>query len=318
MRTTFHAHLLAPTTRRLAALALFLQACSPHLPPASERAPLPAEGPAEVAASPGADAHPADTQADDAQHDDGEHDAPQGSPIAELADAGAPAATPVEAEPAPNHDAEPYRQALPEPLVTSKSPALRYANLSPWQCKKELARRKLPLQRQRETKGIATALRFTAPMNGVRFITAGPKSPFSLLDCRLALTLDDLTKVLNDRGVVGIRVDNFYRRAARLPGSRKRSQHAYGLAIDMTELELADGRVLNVEAAWGAPIGVPPCGPGARVEEGLPDSLTLRNLVCLIAAGGHFHHILTPAYDRAHRNHLHLDIKRGTKYGIIR
>jgi hypothetical protein len=155
-------------------------------------------------------------------------------------------------------------------------------------------------------------------MNGVTFITAGPKSPYSLLDCRLALTLDEVTKAWNNQGVVSIRVDNFYRRAARLPGSRKRSQHAYGLAIDMTEIGLADGSIIDVEQAWGAEVGVPPCGPAARLDGTIPGSLTLRNLVCQLAAGGHFHHILTPAYDLAHKNHLHLDIKRGAKYGIIR
>ncbi len=220
--------------------------------------------------------------------------------------------------PADPHQNEAYRQPLPQSLVAAGDPANRYANLSPWQCRKELVRRKLPLKRQRETKGIATSLRFTAPMNGVTFITAGPKSPYSLLDCRLALTLDEVTKVWNNQGVISIRVDNFYRRAARLPGSRKRSQHAYGLAIDMTEIGLADGRIINVEEAWGAEIDVPPCGPAARVDDAVLGSLTLRNLVCELAAGGHFHHILTPAYDLAHKDHLHLDIKRGTKYGIIR
>lgn len=209
-----------------------------------------------------------------------------------------------------------FRRPLPTPLVGAKSPAARYANLSPAQCRKELARRKLPFKRQPETKGIATALRFTDTLRGVRFITAPGNSPFGLLDCRLALTLDDLADLLSRHGVVSLRVDNFYRRMAKLPGSRKRSQHAYGLAMDLTEVTFADGHPVNVEASWGAEVGSTACGPEATFDGG--PGLPLRNLICDIAAGGYFHHILTPCHDLAHRNHIHLDIQRNNRWSSLR
>jgi hypothetical protein len=115
-----------------------------------------------------------------------------------------------------------------------------------------------------------------------------------------------------------VRVDNYYRRSAHLPGSKRRSQHAHGLAIDVTEFTLQDGRSLNVEELWGSAIGEQPCGPSAILTDPRPEALLLRNLVCNLARAGLFHHILTPCHDRAHRNHLHLDIKRGSKTTMIR
>jgi hypothetical protein len=42
--------------------------------------------------------------------------------------------------------------------------------------------------------------------------------------------------------------------------------------------------------------------------------ILLRNFVCKMAAGGWFHHVLTPNHDRAHESHLHLDIKRDSRW----
>ncbi len=215
---------------------------------------------------------------------------------------------------------EPFRKPLPSVVLPASSAAMRYANLSPTQCRKELSKRKLPFARQGgNTKGVATALRVTDTLRGVRFIVPGKRSPFGILDCRLALTLDDFAQLLLEHDVVSVRVDNFYRRAARLPGSRKRSQHAHGLAIDLTEFTLKDGRKLDVEEHWGSELGGTTCGPEATLNA-TPGSeaVILRNLVCAVARSGLFHHILTPSYDRAHRDHLHLDIKRDAKTSMLR
>jgi hypothetical protein len=138
-----------------------------------------------------------------------------------------------------------------------------------------------------------------------------------MLDCRLALTLDDLAAVLAEQGVVKVRIDNFYRSGARLSGRRNKSQHGYGLAIDLVSFTLADGTTLDVEQDWGSGIGVAACRADAQLQAPTERSVTLRNLTCVIARAGLFHHILTPGHDHAHRNHLHLDIKRGEKTLLI-
>jgi hypothetical protein len=43
----------------------------------------------------------------------------------------------------------------------------------------------------------------------------------------------------------------------------------------------------------------------------------LRNIVCAAARAGLFHHVLTPNYDAAHRDHLHLDIKRDARSVVV-
>ena len=154
-------------------------------------------------------------------------------------------------------------------------------------------------------------------MHGVRFLPPGRKSVYGKLDCRLALALDDFAHVLERHGVVRVRVDNLYRPRARLPGRRTSSQHRYGLAIDMMSLELANGTELSVERDWQGVPETPVCGPESRLADPTPQAITLRDIVCDVARSGIFHHILTPSYNDAHRDHLHLDIKRGEKRFII-
>jgi hypothetical protein len=208
----------------------------------------------------------------------------------------------------------PFNEPLSGPGLPREAPAVRNANLSPAQCRAETRRRKLPVRAVGgDARGIAVPLRLDGPLRGVRFVAPGRRSPYGLLDCRLALTLDDLAEVLAAHGVVEVRVDNMYRPRAHLPGSRKRSQHAYGLAADITQMKLADGRTLVVERDFQGARGEPVCGPESRLVQPTPEAIALRNVLCAAAGQGLFHHILTPGYDEAHRDHLHLDIKRDEK-----
>jgi len=197
---------------------------------------------------------------------------------------------------------------------------MRYANLSPAACRTEAKRRALPVRRDRRpTPGVATALRFTGPVHGVTFVAAGPKSPYGLVDCRLALTLAELAEVLSEHGVDRVHIGTAYRPSSRLPRrGRKLSQHAHGLAADVVAFHLQDGTTLNIERDWHGEIGAPSCGPDAHLSEETEQAIRLRNLVCDIARRGFFHFMLTPNYDRAHHDHLHLDIKRDAKRGVIR
>jgi len=211
-----------------------------------------------------------------------------------------------------------YRAPLPVPELPRAAPARRIADLSPAACRAELARSGLPVERERRPPpGAATGIRVTGPFHGVQLVVPPRSSPYGVLDCRLALILGELAQLLAERGVVAVRIDNTYRPRAHLPGSRRPSQHNYALAVDVTAFTLADGRTLEVERDWPAAIGAPACGPDAELGSETPEALELRNLVCAIAARGLFHHILTPNFDAAHANHLHLDVQRGNARGTI-
>lgn len=213
----------------------------------------------------------------------------------------------------------PFHQPLPSLSELAQGPAMRLANLSPAECRKLLAEKELAVERWRgPAPGVATPLRITGPLEGVELRVPSAKTPYGLLDCRLALALAEMSRVLAEHGVVSVRIDNFYRPRARLPRRKKLSQHAHGLAADVVEFTLENGEVLNVERDWQGVRGEPPCGPEARLVEASDRAVRLRNLVCAIAARGVFHHILTPGYDAAHRNHLHLDIKRDERWFGVR
>jgi hypothetical protein len=190
--------------------------------------------------------------------------------------------------------------------------------LSPAACSAELRRRKLPVERDGGSAvGIAAPVRITGAMHGIRFVTPSRKSVYGKLDCRLALALDELSRVLERHGVVKVRVDNLYRPGAHLSGSHARSQHRYGLAVDLVSFELSSGIELSVEKDWHGVLESPPCGPEGRLIDPTEPAIALRNLVCDLAKHGVFNHILTPSFNAAHRDHLHLDIKRGDKRWIV-
>jgi hypothetical protein len=229
----------------------------------------------------------------------------------------APPTAPSAAPEPPAPERHPFHEAVSK--HPPEAPAFRLAKLSPRECRTELERRKLPVKRLGgNTRGIATALRLTGPLHGVRFVAPGAKSKFGILDCRLALTLDELARVLAKHGVVEVRVDNYYRPSAKLAGRPIKSQHHYGLAMDLMELRLEGGRTLQVERDWHGTPGTAACGPDAAPTDPSEETILLRNLVCDIVRVGIFHHVLTPSYDAAHRNHLHLDIKREGWAVIVR
>lgn len=68
------------------------------------------------------------------------------------------------------------------------------------------------------------------------------------------------------------------------------SEHAFGRAIDIRSIELADGTIIDVTRHWRN---------AGRKSEFLHD---LARRACK-----HFSVVLTPNHDHAHRDHIHLD-----------
>jgi hypothetical protein len=72
------------------------------------------------------------------------------------------------------------------------------------------------------------------------------------------------------------------------------SEHARANALDIGSVTLADGRTVSVEADWD--------GRGGNGVEGAGFLRRLRDGACRVFAT-----VLTPDYNEAHRDHLHLD-----------
>lgn len=212
-----------------------------------------------------------------------------------------------------------FRDGPPAPESAAHSIASRYAALSASACRKELVKRKLITEAvRRAAPGISAPVRVSGSIRSVRLVVPGRKSPYGVLDCRLVLALDDFAKILEEHGVVEMRIDNFYRPKAHLPGRPTPSQHASGLAADIVGFRLEDGRSLLVARDWHGVLGASACGPDSEPIDPTPETIALRNLVCEAARAGIFHHLLTPNFNAAHEDHLHADIKRGEHTRTIR
>lgn len=213
---------------------------------------------------------------------------------------------------------QPFQAPLPASRNVRKSVATRLASLGPGQCRAELRKRRIGSARPGfATPNVAAPMRLHGALHGIQFIAPGVRSVFGILDCRLALALDELAPILAENDVLAVHVDSMYRPRAKMSGSRKPSQHSHGLAIDIMAFTLGDGRTLIVKSDWHGALATPVCGPRSQPVDPTPEALKLWTIVCAIAQKGIFHHMLTPNFNKEHEDHLHFDIKReGESLGV--
>lgn len=126
------------------------------------------------------------------------------------------------------------------------------------------------------------------------------------LTCRMALALARFEKLAQEeaQSILGARVTRMKhvgtyscRKMARFDWV---SEHSYANAIDIQAITLSNGRRLTVEKHFGA-LSEPPTAPEARF---------LRRLANRAYDEGLFSVVLTPFWDRLHKDHLHLDLAR--------
>ena len=166
-----------------------------------------------------------------------------------------------------------------------------------------------------DLEGVGIPIRLDGPLAGIEIRSRGGSDVHEIMDCRLAVALLAWAPALRARGVRRVLHYSTYRPGARIARSGHVSGHAKGLAIDLATLELADGSSLDVLSGWEArERGQPPCE--GEVEEG-ERSAELRRMVCAAASEDLFQVVLTPHYDRAHGNHVHLEVVPGVTWSFI-
>lgn len=207
-------------------------------------------------------------------------------------------------------------------------PSASYAALGKAACLKELAKRKIGFAPVPRARGVLAPVRLTGPIGGVLFRTNAPEgmrgaSPAEVLDCRLVLALADWAHALAARGVDEVRYTSAWRPPPRSwPAKKLATRHPGALAIDVKRLgkKRAPGetakRWLTIETDFHGKIGAPVCGPRARAPRA-PAAKELRAIVCEAADRKLFTSILTPGYDRAHRDHLHLEIRPAVTWSLL-
>ena len=218
-------------------------------------------------------------------------------------------------------------------------PSARYASLGSEACLAELSRRGVEFTRVAEAPGVVTPVRLPGDVGGVVYRTEAPAhlratAPYDIFDCRLVLALDDFSRVLRAHDVDEVRMFSAYRPDPQTPGHREGesvtpggTRHAGGLAIDVRRFgkrsstpDLPASRVwLDVERDFHGTVGPPPCGPGAAPPvPSTPEARELRSIACEAADQHLFTSILTPSYNRAHRNHFHMEVTPAVRWYLVR
>jgi hypothetical protein len=205
----------------------------------------------------------------------------------------------------------------PPPAPT---PAERYAALDRAGCEQELGARGVTFRRVDEARGVAEPLRLDGPLHGVTFHSGIAEadratSLYEIIDCRLALALDDFARQLAAHDVVEVVHLSIYRPAR---ASRATSPHAHALAIDAASFVKRDGTTLRVERDFHGRIGAPTCGAAAGPSPATAEALELRKIVCDAAGARLFNVALTPDFNWKHRNHFHLEVRADTKWFYLR
>ncbi len=201
-----------------------------------------------------------------------------------------------------------------------RSPAYTYANLDNAQVAAELQKRELPFTLEPgPVRGVRLPGRLTGPLHGVLIhgtsaASEAATSPYEILDGRLALALDDWCRVLATHDIVEVVHYTLYRPPpSSVSSADGLTRHAGGLAIDVGSVRKRDGTWLVVGKEWSPSPGSRTCGPGGRVPESAKGQELLA-LVCESRDLRIFHYALTPHFNAAHADHLHLEIKPGVKW----
>lgn len=213
---------------------------------------------------------------------------------------------------------------IPPPAVAEQSKAYSYANLSDDRALEELARRRISYVRLDEAvPGVRTPVRLSGPLHGVTVHSSLPKearatTPFEILDARLALALDDFCEILANHDVVEVVHFTIYRPndASSPEKNGGLPRHPGGMAIDVGAFRKRSGSFLTVVADWPSAIGAKTCGAGARKILGRKGR-ELMSILCEAADSRVFNVMLTPHFNRAHHDHVHLEIKADVRWFLV-
>jgi hypothetical protein len=209
----------------------------------------------------------------------------------------------------------PYLEVPPAAEMLA-APAYVYANASNDELRALIAARELPFAELSEpVAGVRMPGRLTGPLHGVWVHGTEPAhaadSPFEIIDGRLALALADFCKMLAEAGIVELLHYTILRPVASATAPLMR--HSGALAIDLGAVKHRDGQWLRVKRDWSPAIGAQTCGAGARVIESEAGQ-QLRSWVCQARQRGLFHYALSPHFNVAHADHVHLELKPGVKW----
>jgi hypothetical protein len=192
----------------------------------------------------------------------------------------------------------------------SPSPPADDANLPNKACLQSLHERGVDFV-EVPTKGVRTPIRLVGSNLGpLRLVITERKAGgiMPVMDCELGRALLDAAAVFTNEGIRDLFFSGIYEYRPRRH-SKKLSEHAHGLAIDVHEFGTADGRIFDVErdfeqgvGDWEARDQVACVGSPER-----PEGRLLRELACALRVSSAFREIITADDNSDHANHFHIE-----------
>lgn len=210
----------------------------------------------------------------------------------------------------------------------AKHAATRYAAMDAPTCTAELGRRGIAFTRVTGTPGVRIPVRLPADVGGVVYRTDAPlhvrqTGPHDVFDCRLVLALSDFSGVLKAHDVEEVRIFSAWR-PGKVADEAEGTRHTGGLAVDVARFgkKLVAGEQertwLVVDRDFHGRIGAEPCGKAAAPPfPATRESREIRSIACEAADQHFFTAILTPNYDRAHRNHFHMEVTPDVRWYLV-
>jgi hypothetical protein len=202
------------------------------------------------------------------------------------------------------------------------TPAVRYGALSPADCETELGNRHIGYTKE-TARGVLDPVRLTGSLHGVEFRTDASDtkradSPYEIADCREVLAMDDFAQILEKHDIVEVRHYSLYRPPPKSwPDDKIGGQHNGGLALDAGRFTKRDGSVLDVLKDFHGKIGDPTCGDNAGPHPATDNAKELRDILCTTVEAHLFNVVLTPDFNRPHRNHFHLEVMANVKWFLV-
>jgi len=212
-----------------------------------------------------------------------------------------------------------------------KHPASRYAAMTAPSCTAELRRRQIAFTPAKSSAGVLAPVRLPKDVGGVVYRTEAPAhlratNPYDVFDCRLVLALSDFSKILRAHDIDLVLIFSAWRPPGKKwPKGKLGTRHPGALAIDARRFgkKQKQGEKarawLDVEKDYHGTMGAPACGADAAAPS--PTTLEakeLHSIVCEAADQHVFTSILTPNYNRAHKNHFHLEVTPGVRWSLVR
>jgi hypothetical protein len=231
------------------------------------------------------------------------------------------------------HGRGPYYEPDPggyaSAVLRADAPNMVYAAMDGAVCEKDLAKRGVAFEKydadRAAAPGVVTPLRLRGPMHGITVRSGLPaaeraKAPLEIFDCRLLLALDDFAAMIAKHDVVEMLHLSAYR-SRKNGGCTPRydgKQHCAALAVDIAQFKKKDGSTLVVDRDFKGKVGTKTCTHAVR--QAVRDVLTaeLWGFVCDAAEQAMFNVILTPNFNKQHKNHFHLEITPDAAWMLIK